>query len=97
MITCAPRSGPAVFANIAPGPQDTFGLIVAPVRILGDATNEEMRDSVRGWMRPRGGVAGFLEAYSRCGGTHHSALVLGAASEALEAMAAFAGLDCVRI
>ncbi len=97
VLTCAPRPGPAVFANLAPGPQDTFCLIVAPVRILGDATNEEMRDSVRGWMRPRGGVAGFLEAYSRCGGTHHSALVLGAASEALEAMAAFAGLDSVRI
>jgi L-arabinose isomerase len=37
----------------------------------------------------------FLEQYSRLGGTHHSALVLGDHTEALAAMARFAGIEAV--
>ena len=44
-----------------------------------------MRATVRAWVRPHGGVARFLEAYSRAGGTHHSALLLGDKAEALAA------------
>jgi L-arabinose isomerase len=38
-------------------------------------------------------VPKFLETFSRCGGTHHSALVLGDHLEAMAALAAFAGLE----
>jgi L-arabinose isomerase len=93
-ITCAPRPGPAVFVNLTPGPDNTFSLIVAPVEILPDSTNEEMKDVVRGWMRPSCTVEDFLELYSLCGGTHHSALVLGDKTEAIRAFAGFAQLEC---
>lgn len=96
-ITCAPRPGPAVFVNLTPGPDDTFSLIVAPVEVMEDSTNEEMKDIVRGWIRPDRTVEEFLELYSLCGGTHHSALVLGDKAEAIVAFAGFAELECTII
>ncbi|MCP4640689.1 MAG: hypothetical protein GY851_09665 [bacterium] len=92
-ITCAPAPGPAVLVNLAPGPRGKFGLIAAPVEVLGDTTNDEMRDSVRGWIKPSGPVETFLEQYSYHGGTHHSALVLGNQMEAIHAFAHFAKLS----
>lgn len=97
VITGCPAPGPAVFVNIAPGPDATFDLIVSPVEVLGDAETPEMRQSIRGWIRHRLGVERFLEEYSRAGGTHHSALVLGEKAEAIETFAAFAGIGCRRI
>lgn len=97
VITCAPKPGPAVFVNLAPGPDNTFSLIVAPVEVLGDATGKELRNSVRGWIRPGCGVAAFLEVYSRHGGTHHSALVLGNQAEAIAGFAQFSGIECCMI
>jgi len=94
VLVCAPAPGPAVFANLAPGPEDSFRLIVAPVELLGDGTHPEMRTKIRGWMRPARPVAGFLEEFSRLGGTHHSALVLGRHAEAVAAFARMAGLGC---
>ena len=52
-------------------------------------------NSVAGWFRPNLPIARFLEAYSRAGGTHHGALVYGATAEALQNLAAFAGMECV--
>jgi L-arabinose isomerase len=86
VLTCAVQPGAAVFVNLAPGPDNTFSLIIAPVEVLADSTHPEMRKVVRAWVRPHGGVARFLEAYSRAGGTHHSALLLG---DKVEAVAAF--------
>jgi len=71
------RGGNAVLVNVAPGPQDTFTLIVAPVTMLDVEGEDRMADSIRGWFRPRMAVPDFLEEYSRLGGTHHSALVYG--------------------
>ena len=70
VLTCAAQPGPAVFVNLAPGPEDTFSLIVAPVEVVAedDSVDPTMRDVVRIWIRPRGSVAEFLEAYSRAGG-----------------------------
>jgi L-arabinose isomerase len=93
LLTCAPKPGPAVFVNLAPGPQDSFALIVAPVEVLGDTTTEALKKSIRGWIRPRCGVEKFLEGYAHLGGTHHSALVLGDAAEAVAAFGRFAWLD----
>ncbi len=86
VLTCAVQPGPAVFVNLAPGPDDSFTLIVAPVEVLADTRHPEMITVVRAWVRPQGGVVRFLEAYSRAGGTHHSALLLG---KRVEAVAAF--------
>lgn len=99
VLTCAVQPGPAVFVNLAPGPDDTFSLIVAPVEVLPeDATlDPAMRDVVRAWVRPPGRVAPFLEAYSRAGGTHHSALLLGDRAEAVAAFGRLAGLEVVPI
>lgn len=102
VLACALRPGPAVLVNIAPGPEDTFTLLVAPVEVLEDADNPAMRSTIRGWIRPRRPVAEFLEDYSRHGGTHHCALVFpgprgGDLTEALEAFAMFAGLGFHRL
>ena len=100
MLTCAVQPGPAVFVNLAPGPDDTFTLIVAPVDVLPEdgTLDPAMRDNVRIWVRPQGsGVEAFLEAYSRAGGTHHSALVLGDHAEALAAFGRMSGLEVVML
>jgi L-arabinose isomerase len=87
VLTCAVKPGPAVFVNLVPGPDDTFSLIVAPVDVLAedDCLDPQMRDTVRAWIRPRVPIAEFLQDYSRAGGTHHSALVLGDSAEAVAA------------
>jgi len=97
VIACAPAPGPAVLVNLAPGPGETFGLIVAPVEVLPDTPNRKMHRTVRGWIQPSRDAAAFLESYSRLGGTHHSALVLGEHTEAICAFADFAGIESHRI
>lgn len=99
VLTCTVKPGPAVFVNLAPGPGDTFSLLVAPVEVLaeGAALNPGMRDVVHTWVRPNGRVAPFLEAYSRAGGTHHSALVLGDRADAIAAFGRLSGLEVVMI
>lgn len=94
VLTCATAPGPAVLVNLAPGPENTFTLILAPVESLGDGTHADMQDVIRGWIRPRcGNVAAWLEQYSRLGGTHHSALVMDGDLDALAAFGRYAGLS----
>ncbi len=95
ILACAPAPGPGVLVNLAPGPADTFTLLVCPVEVLGDATNEALRQGVRGWVKPRLPLPAFLEEYSRRGGTHHSVLVLGERAEAIAAFGRFAGVETV--
>ena len=71
------RAGDAVLVNLAPGPDDTYSLIVAPIVMQEVVGEDKMSDSVHGWFKPPMSVADFLGAYSRAGGTHHSALVYG--------------------
>ena len=94
VLAAAPVPGPAVFVNLAPGPEDSFRLIVSPVEVLGEGQHPAMREIVRGWIRPPGDAAGFLEEFSRLGGTHHSALVIGEHLEAIQSFAQMAGLEC---
>jgi L-arabinose isomerase len=91
------KAGAAVFVNLAPGPDDTFKLIVAPVEVLPDDDHGPMRDLVRAWIRPGGEIGAFLEAYSRHGGTHHSALVLGNRVAEVSAFGRMCGMDVVCI
>ena len=99
IVTGPVRPGAAAIVNLAPGPDNTFSLIIAPVEVLPEESgiDSAMQSSVRAWVRPRRPVAAFLEAYSRAGGTHHSALVLGAAPGALAAFGRFCGLEIVEL
>ncbi len=82
------KGGRAVFADLAPGPDDTFTLIVAPVEVLEAAADRGMENEVRGWIRPPMPLGDFLAAYSREGGTHHAALIYGVAAEEVANLAA---------
>lgn len=93
-LVCSLRPGSAVYVNLAPGPEESFSLLVAPVEVLPDLTDERWSRTIRGWVRPLCGVVDFLEANSKNGGTHHSALVLDQTPEALSAFAGFLGIDC---
>lgn len=97
VLTGPVEPGPAVFVNLAPGPDQTYSLIVAPVEVLPECggIDPQMGDAIRAWVQPEVPVAPFLEAYARAGGTHHSALVLGAETEGIAACGRVLGLDVV--
>ena len=92
VLVCAFKPGAATLVNMAPGPDDSFGLIASEIEVLGDAMHPGIRDSIRAWIRTSCPLGTFLEQYSRLGGTHHSALVYGRQSEATKAFASFAGM-----
>lgn len=92
-LTGAMQPGPATLVNLAPGPDDEFTLIVAPVEVLEDGTHPDYRNLIRAWFRPNLPLPEFLEAYSRLGGTHHCALVLGHVTEAMCAFARGIGIE----
>ena len=94
-LALAPEPGPATFTNLAPGPDDTFRLIMAPVEILGDGTHPDAKQWIRAWIKPRGRVETFLEEYSRLGGTHHCAILPGDHTAGLLAFARLAGIEGV--
>lgn len=92
-LACAPRPGAGTFVNLAPGPDDTFRLITAPVEVLPDGTHPDLKHWVRGWIRPAAPLPRFLEEFSHLGGTHHSALMFGDHVAALTAFAAFLKIE----
>ena len=94
---CAPRPGPAVVVNVAPGPDDTFDLIAAPGEIIDHGDDATFARSMRGWFKPQMPLARFLEAYSSAGGTHHSAMILADAAGDVERFAAMADMDLVML
>ena len=89
----APRPGPATYVNISPGPNDTFRLIVSPVDVLEDGTHPDVAKWIRAWIRPHMKLAAFLEEYSRLGGTHHSALMMGDHRESLAMFARMTDME----
>jgi L-arabinose isomerase len=90
------KPGPAVFVNLAPQKQG-YALILAPVEMVSEGKTGKFKTTIRGWFRPGMPVADFLAAYSRAGGTHHAALVYGAATAALESFGRIMGFRIVRI
>jgi len=82
------RPGPATLVNLAPGPDDTFDLIASRVRVLDYGLAPGFPDVPHFWVRPQDtDLRDFLRRYSECGGTHHSALVLGDEVDAMREMA----------
>lgn len=71
------REGKVVLVNLAPGPDNTFSLIVASGMMQDVACEDNMTGKIRGWFKPSMAISDFLEAYSKLGGTHHEALVYG--------------------
>lgn len=96
-LSMAPRPGPATYVNLTPGPDDSFRLIVTKVEVLEDGTHPDIKKWVRGWFRPQPNLAAFLEQFSRLGGTHHSALILGDHVESLLCFARLIGAEGCRI
>jgi L-arabinose isomerase len=94
IAACSPKAGPAVLVNLAPGFEGTLSLILAPVEVLPEPDESRYQKNLRGWIKPQLRLERFLERYSACGGTHHSALALGVATEELERFAFFAGFPC---
>jgi len=99
ILTCAVKPGPAALVNLAPGADDSFSLIVAPVEVLAEGAGlaSAMRDTIRAWVRPRMKVGPFLEAYAQAGGTHHSALVIGERAKAVAVFGRRCGLKVVEL
>ena len=86
------KAGQAVFVNLAPGPDDTFTLILAPIEVVGEG-RDDMPGMVRGWFKPSMPVSDFLEAYSCLGGTHHAAMVYGDVLDDLSRFGELMGWD----
>lgn len=74
------RAGRAMLVNLAPGPDGSYSLVIAPVEMLDVTGEDKMAGTIHGWFRPALSVPDFLAEYSRAGGTHHSALVYGEAA-----------------
>jgi L-arabinose isomerase len=68
------KPGAAYLINIAPGPNETYTLIVAPVEVCDTKGKEAITDAIRGWVEPSLPISDFLAAYSKLGGTHHLAI-----------------------
>lgn len=77
IVTGRYRGGKVTLVNLAPGADDTYSLIIASGEMLGVAGEDRMKNVVHGWFRPDREVSNFLAAFSRAGGTHHSAIVYG--------------------
>ncbi len=90
------KAGQAMLVNLAPGRDASFTLISAPVTL--DAPDTPSTAGNTGWFTPEAmSVAGFLEAYSRVGGTHHLALAYQADRKTLDGFAALMGWTHVHL
>jgi hypothetical protein len=67
------KPGPAALVNLAPGPQESFTMIVC----FGDvrAPRKNKIGGISGWFEPDIPLEDMLSEYSCHGGTHHLALV----------------------
>ncbi len=64
------KAGKALLLNLAPGPEGSFTLIAARVKMT--APKRPARPQIEGWFTPEDmSIPDFLESYSRAGGTHH--------------------------
>ena len=71
------KSGKACIVDIAPGPDNTFGLILIEGEMLGIKGKDNLNMTIHGWFRPDNDINEVLAEYSKVGGTHHKVLVYG--------------------
>ena len=91
------KPGDAIFVDLAPGPDDTFSLIMSPVALVEEKAEVELAKSVRGWMKPCLPIEEFLTLYSEAGGTHHAALVYGDFVQELSSFGRMMGWQAILI
>ncbi len=96
-VAAAFKPGDAVFADLAPGPDDTFSLIIAPVAVVDESDRVKLPNSVRGWIKPSLPIEKFLAAYSEAGGTHHAAIAYGDVVQELSSFGRMMGWQVVVI
>jgi len=82
------KPGAAYLINIAPGPNETYTLIAAPVKVCDTEGKEAINEAIRGWFEPPMPISDFLAAYSKLGGTHHLAISYNADEAILKDFAA---------
>lgn len=91
------KEGAATFVNLAPGPDNTYSLVVAEGYMLGVDGQDNMEKSIHGWFKPGADVADFLKEYSQAGGTHHAALVYGNIAQEIKNFGILMGWEVVEI
>ena len=89
------KSGPAALVNLAPGPRDSFTMIVC----FGDVRTPRKNKiaGISGWFEPDIPLKDMLAEYSRHGGTHHLALVYNPDYKILSRYAEIMDWNCVII
>jgi L-arabinose isomerase len=87
------KAGKASIVNVAPFGNGAYRLIITKGAMLPVCGENSHSRAVSGWFKPGMELAGFLEEYSRLGGTHHSALVYGDNADELALMGEFSGWE----
>ena len=85
------KAGKATLVNLAPFGNGNYSIIAVPGQMLPISGDNKMSLAVNGWFKPAMKLETFLEAYSLCGGTHHSALIYGEVVEEIKLLAAYLG------
>lgn len=88
------KGGDAVLINLSPS-KEGYSLILSNVEMI--EMENQLEESISGWLKPELPVSDFLSTYSEYGGSHHSALVYGADIEILEKFANLAKFELVTI
>ena len=96
-VTGCLKAGTATLINLAPGPDNTFTLITAPITLCTPDGPTAFADTVHGWFTPAMDITDFLEAYSKAGGTHHLAISYDMNAATLETFANVMGWHYVTI
>lgn len=91
------KEGKGTLVNLAPGADNAYTLIVAPLQVLGAKQEDNMKNCVHGWFRLEMPVSKFLQAYSEAGGTHHIAMVYGDAAEEILKFGKIMGWNTIKI
>ena len=85
------KAGKATLVNLAPFGNGVYGITAALGEMLPISGENKMALSVNGWFKPTMKLESFLEEYSLCGGTHHSALVYGDVTDEIKLFATYLG------
>jgi len=77
------KPGQAVLVNLAQTSNGEFTLILSEVEVLDVSGDNQLKESIHGWIKPDMPVSSFLKKYSMAGGTHHLVMVYGDAVTSL--------------
>ncbi len=87
------KAGDAVLVNLAQTSEGEFTLILSKVEVLDGAGEVNLKESIRGWIKPDMPLSTFLEKYSMAGGTHHLVMVYGDALKFLSTFGQMMGFS----